>query len=461
MRQQVSPSTHPPGKIVFAKLKGYPWWPARIANEQDVPQKVLVKKAKTKCPLWTVRFFGTKDYGFVGADNIKPFKNEDVEKDLSEKKFKSKDLEDAVRHALDPSEEDPIIPDQDSPSPSPASPPSPPSKSHQKSTRKKADAPKKTETKRKRAKKEKAGTNEPDEPPKKRQYRKQVKGDDTEEVSSKDIKRFKSSSNGNVNGAGRAGVGYGNGFDGGLGLGSIPAIRPDPPSPVPAPVPAPIAQQQQYQHQEQHEHEHEQEQEQAQAQAQAQAQEHEQIQVQVQEQRQDEQHRQQHRQQHKHQQPILNEHTKGRDLDIDQADSVEKQVFKKVYHIRHKLQKLVYCKKPGEIPKEDYSKINLVIKEIEDIHMNYHLLKETKMGKVVKAACSYSYEGENEYSIKERCQQLLRTWKTEVLVTNESSNSELLLANTVESVRSRNHIQLEDRTLPLLGHSEDAVLQRV
>ncbi|KAL0076612.1 hypothetical protein F4703DRAFT_1884382 [Phycomyces blakesleeanus] len=189
MRQQVSPSTHPPGKIVFAKLKGYPWWPARIANEQDVPQKVLVKKAKTKCPLWTVRFFGTKDYGFVGADNIKPFKNEDVEKDLSEKKFKSKDLEDAVRHALDPSEEDPIIPDQDSPSPSPASPPSPPSKSHQKSTRKKADAPKKTETKRKRAKKEKAGTNEPDEPPKKRQYRKQVKGDDTEEVSSKDIKR--------------------------------------------------------------------------------------------------------------------------------------------------------------------------------------------------------------------------------------------------------------------------------
>lgn len=49
--------------------------------------------------------------------------------------------------------------------------------------------------------------------------------------------------------------------------------------------------------------------------------------------------------------------------------------YKKVYHIRHKLQKLVYEKKPGEIQKEDFIKISQVVKEIEDASMTFDLLR--------------------------------------------------------------------------------------
>jgi hypothetical protein len=49
--------------------------------------------------------------------------------------------------------------------------------------------------------------------------------------------------------------------------------------------------------------------------------------------------------------------------------------YKKIYHIRHKLQKLVYEKKPGEIKKEDYGKVSSVVKEIEDSDMTFDLLR--------------------------------------------------------------------------------------
>lgn len=49
--------------------------------------------------------------------------------------------------------------------------------------------------------------------------------------------------------------------------------------------------------------------------------------------------------------------------------------YKRIYHIRHKLQKLVYEKKPGEIQKEDFIKVSQVVKEIEDSTMTYDLLR--------------------------------------------------------------------------------------
>lgn len=31
---QIEQSAYPPGTIVFAKLKGYPWWPAKVSNKK-------------------------------------------------------------------------------------------------------------------------------------------------------------------------------------------------------------------------------------------------------------------------------------------------------------------------------------------------------------------------------------------------------------------------------------------
>ncbi|KAI8333716.1 hypothetical protein BC941DRAFT_434275 [Chlamydoabsidia padenii] len=102
MGQQENNNSYPPGTIVFAKLKGYPWWPAKIEDERTVPAKVMKQKTKSRSPIWTVFFFGSKDYGFFGPDSIRPFNKADVEKDLKAKKFKTKDLERAIREALDP-----------------------------------------------------------------------------------------------------------------------------------------------------------------------------------------------------------------------------------------------------------------------------------------------------------------------------------------------------------------------
>ncbi|KAG0338236.1 hypothetical protein BG004_007299, partial [Podila humilis] len=51
---------YPVGTVVFAKLKGYPWWPARIEDEEDLPVNVGSKKPKLR-PVWPVFFFGSYD----------------------------------------------------------------------------------------------------------------------------------------------------------------------------------------------------------------------------------------------------------------------------------------------------------------------------------------------------------------------------------------------------------------
>ncbi|KAG0056624.1 hypothetical protein BGZ83_004149 [Gryganskiella cystojenkinii] len=92
---------YPTGTTVFAKLKGYPWWPARIEAPEDLPENVSSKKPKQR-PVWPVFFFGSYDYGWFGPSELKAFDPTSAEKAKSSLK-KGNALRTALSEALDPS----------------------------------------------------------------------------------------------------------------------------------------------------------------------------------------------------------------------------------------------------------------------------------------------------------------------------------------------------------------------
>ncbi|KFH67546.1 hypothetical protein MVEG_06278 [Podila verticillata NRRL 6337] len=92
---------YPVGTTVFAKLKGYPWWPARIENESDLPPNVSSKKPKQR-PIWPVFFYGSYDYGWFGTSELKAFDPVSAERAKSSMK-KGSGLRTALSEALDPS----------------------------------------------------------------------------------------------------------------------------------------------------------------------------------------------------------------------------------------------------------------------------------------------------------------------------------------------------------------------
>ncbi|KAG0349441.1 hypothetical protein BGZ54_004357, partial [Gamsiella multidivaricata] len=92
---------YPVGTTVFAKLKGYPWWPARIESDEDLPLNVSSKKPKQR-PIWPVFFFGSYDYGWFGTSELKSFDPVSAEKAKSALK-KGSGLRTALSEALDPS----------------------------------------------------------------------------------------------------------------------------------------------------------------------------------------------------------------------------------------------------------------------------------------------------------------------------------------------------------------------
>ncbi|KAF9361197.1 hypothetical protein BGX34_007284 [Mortierella sp. NVP85] len=92
---------YPVGTTVFAKLKGYPWWPARIESDEDLPLNVSSKKPKQR-PIWPVFFFGSYDYGWFGTSELKSFDPVSAEKTKSSLK-KGSGLRTALSEALDPS----------------------------------------------------------------------------------------------------------------------------------------------------------------------------------------------------------------------------------------------------------------------------------------------------------------------------------------------------------------------
>ncbi|XP_010142468.1 PREDICTED: lens epithelium-derived growth factor-like, partial [Buceros rhinoceros silvestris] len=55
-----------PGDLIFAKMKGYPHWPARV---DEVPDGA-VKPPTNKMPIF---FFGTHETAFLGPKDIFPY----------------------------------------------------------------------------------------------------------------------------------------------------------------------------------------------------------------------------------------------------------------------------------------------------------------------------------------------------------------------------------------------------
>nr|CAG8556275.1 6320_t:CDS:10 [Entrophospora candida] len=92
-----------PGNVVYAKLKGFPWWPARVENEEEVPEDVLEKKPRGQNI--SVRFFGTRNYGWVGNKDVKAFDKKEADDKLQDLKDTKRDqlLADSIREAFDPS----------------------------------------------------------------------------------------------------------------------------------------------------------------------------------------------------------------------------------------------------------------------------------------------------------------------------------------------------------------------
>ncbi|KAI8889952.1 Tudor/PWWP/MBT [Backusella circina FSU 941] len=263
-----------PGTIVFAKLKGYPWWPARIESDQEMPEKVLKKKSRNKAALYNVFFYGSRDYGFFGPDAIRPFNPVNVQDDLDAKKFRTRDLEIAIRQALNPTYLDEFPSEQE-----------------------------KYEEERvlkQRGRKRKTPLNGKVE-------NGQLNGSEHKRKVSEDINEM------------------------------------------------------------------------------------------------------QKKRQYK-KPMVIRENVHDR-----HKRSPE---YRKIYHLRHKLQQLVYNKKKGDIPIGDYVKVLDVIKEIEKVDMTYVYLRDSKISKVVKAARFYPFETEIE--IGERCQKLLRCWKYKFIELHSS-----------------------------------------
>ncbi|KAI9304312.1 hypothetical protein BJ944DRAFT_163809 [Cunninghamella echinulata] len=93
-----------PGDIVFAKLKGFPWWPARIEDENTLPPEVQRKKElpHKAHELFVVFFYGSLDYGLFARTKLRPFDPERVKRDFENNKFKTAAHKEAIEQALEP-----------------------------------------------------------------------------------------------------------------------------------------------------------------------------------------------------------------------------------------------------------------------------------------------------------------------------------------------------------------------
>ncbi|KAI8982397.1 hypothetical protein BDF20DRAFT_808901, partial [Mycotypha africana] len=278
-----------PGDIIFAKLKGFPWWPGRIENEKDLPEHIMkIRRKQAKSTTYTIFFFGSNDYQFFNPKDIRPFEPNTVKKDLEAQKYKTRDLQEAISQAI--------------------------------------AATKKTsvDVKEGKAKKGKQKKVEETKIEKVNQQKKEdkasiEKGKETNDKSKPKRKENMAKSTPTITGRPKR-----------------TRRRADSEAPQDA---------------------------------------------------------------NDKKRRVIEEFKKTKD-------------FLRVYQLRHRLQKYVYNRKPGDIPESEYGAISSLVKDIEnEKNMTIDLLKYTKIGKVIKLTSAYDYGENDKFDIAGRCNQIIENWK--------------------------------------------------
>ncbi|RKO92020.1 hypothetical protein BDK51DRAFT_45088 [Blyttiomyces helicus] len=76
-----------PGDNVWAKLKGFSWWPSKVLSEDELPPEMVSSKPRSS-KVTPVFFHGSHDYGWITHDMVKPFEEfRDVYSNSKNKKF--------------------------------------------------------------------------------------------------------------------------------------------------------------------------------------------------------------------------------------------------------------------------------------------------------------------------------------------------------------------------------------